>query len=203
MLLYVCIRSRKEQKLHLTPWISKEIMNLIKEKNVIFIKCMKTNAENNWSEYKKKKRNKLTHIKESAKRQYCQNMIKENKNNTAKLWKTINDIIKLKRTNNDEIPNKIIASEKESAQGAKKSNLFYKYFTNIGVTLASKITKPNKLYCNIFNSKMLQVLLSSANCRRRVTITNKKFRFFQKFKIRRHTYKIYEIISYHHCTNIS
>jgi len=48
-------------------------MNLIKEKNAIYKKCMKTNSENNWSEYEK--RNELTHIKESAKRQYFQNMI--------------------------------------------------------------------------------------------------------------------------------
>jgi len=64
-------------------------MNLIKEKNAIFKKCMKTNSEVNWSEYKN---SKLIHIKESAKSQYFQNMIKENKNNMAKLWKARNDI---------------------------------------------------------------------------------------------------------------
>ena len=56
---------------------------------------MKNNATEAWLEYKKC-RNKLSHIKENAKKLHYYTLINENKNNMAKLRKTIKNILTLK-----------------------------------------------------------------------------------------------------------
>ena len=140
-------RSRKEQKLSTKPWISKEILQSMKKKNLLDKKCMKNNTTEAWVEYKIC-RNKLFHIKENAKKLHYYTLINENKNNTAKLWKTIKDIITLKSSNNSKIPNKMHTYKTNCVQGPQAvSNLFNNFFTNIGITSALKITKPDK--CNL------------------------------------------------------
>lgn len=138
-------RSRKEQKLHSKPWITNGILKSIQNKNRLFKKCIKSNDKKDWDEYKSY-RNQLTHIKQNAKKLYYQKLINTNKNNTALLWKTINNIINSKQLKFNTIPSKMYANttDKDCAQGPKAiSNLFNKYFTNVGIKLASKIKKPD------------------------------------------------------------
>ena len=67
----------------------------------------------------------------------------DNKHDTSSLWKIINKIIHLKNVKKNNIPNKMYASKSESAQGPQAiSNLFNKYFIEIGVNLASTIETP-------------------------------------------------------------
>ena len=64
-------------------------------------------------------------------------------NDTSSLWKIIDKIIHLKNVKKNNIPNKMYASKSESAQGSQAiSNLFNKYFTEIGVNLVSTIETP-------------------------------------------------------------
>ena len=59
------------------------------------------------------------------------------------LWKIINKITHLKNVKKNNIPNKMYASKSESAQDPQAiSNLFNKYFIEIGVNLASTIETP-------------------------------------------------------------
>ena len=67
----------------------------------------------------------------------------DNKHDTLSLWKIINKIIHLKNVKKNNIPNKMYASKSESAQGPQAiSNLFNKYYIEIGVNLASTIETP-------------------------------------------------------------
>ena len=67
----------------------------------------------------------------------------ENKRHTSSLWKILNKIIHLKNVKKNNIPNKMYASKSDSAQGPQAiSNLFNKYFTVIGINLASTIETP-------------------------------------------------------------
>ena len=85
---------------------------------------------NTWAQHKLC-RNKLTHIKEYAKRLYIQNLVNNNKRDTSSLWKTINKITSLKNVKKNNIPKKTCASKSESALGPQAiSNLFNKYFRN-------------------------------------------------------------------------
>ena len=80
-------------------------------------------------------------MKEYANRLCIKNLVNDdNKRDTSSLWKIINKIIHLKNVKKNNIPNKMYASKSESAQGPQAiSNLFNKYFPEIGVNLASTI----------------------------------------------------------------
>ena len=67
----------------------------------------------------------------------------DNKRDTSTLWKIINKIIHLKNVKKNHIPNKMHTSKSESAQDPQAiSNLFNKYFIDIGFNLASTIETP-------------------------------------------------------------
>ena len=135
-------QSRKETKLKNKPWLSKGILISIQQKNLLYKRALKLNDSSTWAQYKVY-RNKLTHIKEYAKRLYIKNLVNDNKHDTSSLWKIINKIIHLKNVKKNNIPNKMYASKSESAQGPQAiSNLFNKYFIEIGVNLASTIKTP-------------------------------------------------------------
>ena len=135
-------QSRKETKLKNKPWLSKGILISIQQKNLLYKRALKLNDSNTWAQYKVY-RNKLTHIKEYAKRLYIKNLVNDNKHDTLSLWKIINKIIHLKNVKKNNFPNKMYASKSGSAQGPQAiSNLFNKYFTEIGVNLASTIETP-------------------------------------------------------------
>ena len=55
-------------------------------------KCVNSKCTARRDEYKMH-RNKLTYLKNSAKKLYHRDMIRKNKQNTAKLWQTINNIL--------------------------------------------------------------------------------------------------------------
>ena len=64
----------------------------------------------------------------------------DNKRDTSSLWKIINKVIHLKNMKKNNIPNKMLGSKTYSARGPQAiSNLFNKYFTEIGFNLASTI----------------------------------------------------------------
>ena len=135
-------QTRKETKLKNKPWLSKGILISIQQKNLLNKKALKLNDSNTWAQYKVY-RKKLTHIKEYAKRLYIKNLVNDNKYDTLSLWKIINKIIHLKNVKKNNIPNKMHVSKSESAQGPQAlSNLFNKYFIEIGVNLASTIETP-------------------------------------------------------------
>ena len=77
-------RSRKELKLKTKPWIRKGLRKSTHRKNCMHKKCVNSKCTAKWDEYKMY-RNKLTHLKNSAKKLYYQDIIRKNKQNTAKL----------------------------------------------------------------------------------------------------------------------
>ena len=102
-------------------------------------RALKLNDSNTWAQYKVC-RNKLTRITEYAKRLFIKNLVNDNQPDTSSLWKIINKIIHLKNVKKSNIPNKMYASKSERAQGPHAiSNLFNKYFIEIGVNLVSTI----------------------------------------------------------------
>ena len=109
-------------------------------------------------------RNKLTHLKNSAKKLYYQDIIRKNKQNTEKLWKTINNIFNVSKQRGNNIPDKMTTGTEDYAYGNQcVSNMLNNYFTNVGINLAAKISKPVQCNFNIsslihsnFNSIFIQ-----------------------------------------------
>jgi len=60
-------QTRKERILNSKPWLTKEILQLIRHKNKLYTACVKGGNCLLWVEYKNCKNN-LTHIKENAKK---------------------------------------------------------------------------------------------------------------------------------------
>ena len=124
----------------------------------MYERVFKLNDSNTWAQYKVY-RNKLTHIKEYAKQLYIKNLVNNNKLNSS-LWTIINKVFHLKNVKKNNIPNKMYAPKSESAQSPQAiSNLFNKYFTEIGFNLASTIKTPT-----IIDGKFNATSLIQSSC---------------------------------------
>ena len=88
--------SRQENRQRDKSWITRGILTSTKTKNKLFKKYFKNkNIDTNISkkEHFKKYLNKLTHVKNVAKRIYSENLIKCNNNNPSQTWSIIKEII--------------------------------------------------------------------------------------------------------------
>ena len=88
--------SRREKKLSDKPWITKGILISIKTKNKLFRHYFKSNDVDKKAFYRKYF-NKLTRIKYHAKRNYYENLIKTNNQNSSQIWSIIKEIIECKK----------------------------------------------------------------------------------------------------------
>ena len=166
--------SRKQQRMHRKPWISKGIFKSIK-KNKLFCKIQnldKTDS-NKWNKYKKY-RNKLNHIIEYAKMTYFKNEIAQKGNNSRKLWSTIIEILnKGKKQTNviNKVQNELGSSDTTAFDSV---NTLSKYFSSIGEKLANQIEKNNSSRTKDFSSiKPSDILFLISHLPRRSTKSNK------------------------------
>ena len=78
------------------PWINNDILNLIKVKDKLHAKYIKeangTKKHNIFQEYKTKK-NEITQLIRSSKKEYYNQYFQENSKNIKKLWSGVNKII--------------------------------------------------------------------------------------------------------------
>ena len=95
------------------PWITRGILTSIKTKNRLFKKYYKSNSfDLQKKQQYKKYLNKLTHIKNIAKRSYYKNLIKKNKRNPSQTWSIIKCIIDFKNsTNKAKLPSTIMIKQ--------------------------------------------------------------------------------------------
>ena len=138
--------TRKEKKLKRKPWITKGILTSIKHKNKLFTIKIKTNLQESIYTYKKY-RNKLNHITGLSKKQYYFNLFTTCKNNSSKLWKTINDIVKYKKPCKVNHTSKIRNNLNEIIyEGNLIANCFNDFFADIGNKMASQISVSQQSY---------------------------------------------------------
>ena len=84
--------SRRQFKTSKNPWITSGILTSIKHKHRMYAKYLKDKSSIAYANYKKY-RNKLTHIKEAAKRIHFQNMFRGSEN-PSDTWKNINQLLR-------------------------------------------------------------------------------------------------------------
>ena len=153
--------SRKEAKTRSRPWLTKGLLKSIKTKNLLFCQRYKQQKTHLISKYKNYF-NKLTRLKQVAKKNYYQNELNKHKNNLSKQWKLINEIISHKKYQR-QIINVILDINNEKITDTQAiSNLLNNYFTNIGPSMDAKIPKcPNKdkfKLSSIFNSFQFELI---------------------------------------------
>ena len=147
--------SKREQKLHQNPWISKEIKLAIKHKHQLYKKLLSKTEHNDkeWAKYKII-RNKLTRDIEKSKQLYHNSKINQVSSNPKKLWRTINNIVQINKSNTTEDillknDNNLLINNKQEI-----SNTLNDYFTTIGINLSNKIPNIDKIDSNSYVSNI-------------------------------------------------
>ena len=97
---------RKQFKISKNPWITSGILTSIRHKNKLYTKYIKSKSPTLFEEFKKY-RNRLTHLKEAAKRNYFHDLFKNSKN-SSDTWKCINQLLR-KTKPKTTVPNTIHA----------------------------------------------------------------------------------------------
>ena len=150
--------SKKEFKLKAKPWINHEILNNIKIRDKLLLKYHKSkDATNKIIIYEKYKliRNSITKLKREAKKRYYKDFFEKNKNKTSIIWKGIKTIVNIKPSSRKDIT-LIDDNGKDTTDPYKISNIFNKYFVNIGPDIDKTIPKSNydfsdylqEIHCN-------------------------------------------------------
>ena len=129
--------SEKSKKQIMKPWITKGILKSIKTKNKLFHKCYKRKRVELISFYKKYL-NKLTSQKRVAKEQFYISQINSCKNDPAKLWKVVNEILDSKPTSRRPITRVITDLDNAPTDLKEISEALNDFFAKIGPTLCSK-----------------------------------------------------------------
>ena len=136
--------TRREKKLRRKPWITHDVLNIIKAKNKLYKLKVKNPTDKDIADQYRLCRNKLTHIKEESKKSYYREILSDNMHNSSQIWKTVNDIVRYKSKQKHNLPSFFIDEHNIILKDSVKiSNSFNNYFANVGSLLAAKITSSN------------------------------------------------------------
>ena len=86
-----CRYTRREYKLKLMPWITQGIISSIKHRDYLFHIYKRSKLLTDFETYKQF-RNRVTHVKDLAKRKYYEEQFAQNRRNSKRTSKLINDI---------------------------------------------------------------------------------------------------------------
>ena len=117
-------------------WLTLGMKKSIKIKNKLYIRSLKNPTLYNKSVYKKY-RNKLNNILCKAIREYFDLLLQENKNNFAKSWKIIKQVINKKNSNISS--SKFLINNEIITDGNIIANHFNELYVNLGENLAKHI----------------------------------------------------------------
>lgn len=127
-------------------WITPGLIKSVNKKSILFKISKKQPNEFNKNNFKQY-RNKLNELLKIAKRDYYQNLINKNMNNSKQLWRCVNELTSSGKKIGDDITT-IRTNEGELIQDKLEiSNIFVNHFTDIGKKLADKIDQTKK--CNV------------------------------------------------------
>ena len=131
--------SKKDNQLQKKPWISKKLLKLIRKKNKLYQKYIKCKTPKTKLIYIKN-RNNLNHMIKKAKQLYYRNLFKNS--DIKSTWKNINKVIHFKKSK-EVYPNFIEDGLGNKSTSLKDmSNMFNKYFVNVGREVANSIQEP-------------------------------------------------------------
>ncbi len=136
-------QNRKERKRSKKPWLTKGILKSIKTKHKLFKEVINSPFKDtlDWTLFKRY-RNKLTQVTNLSKKIYFKQEIARDKNNTKKLWQTINNIVNLKETKKRNEVFLADSSGETVVDPDTVSNMFNDFFTNVGKNLSDNIMQP-------------------------------------------------------------
>ena len=122
------------------PWITQELLELIKQKDVRLKKAKRTKSVDDWNVAKRLRNDCLARIRR-AKADFVKSELGENMKDSKKFWKNIKEILPL---NNKSIKKFLLINNdtNENVQEEATAGYINRFFTNIGPNLAATFTKP-------------------------------------------------------------
>ena len=114
-------------------WINSNYIKLSKDRNHYFAKAAKTNDPDDWK-IGKHLRYKVNNLNKTLKKNYCNDAIKTNINDSKKLWSTIKQLIP---KNNVSVSN-VQTQSGITSNDMETANELNSFFTSIGKDLAAK-----------------------------------------------------------------
>ena len=127
--------SRRQFKTSKNPWITPGILTSIKHKNRLYAKFLKNKSPTAHTDYKKY-RNKLTHLKEAAKKIYYQKLLL-GPGNPSNTWKNINQFLR-KNKPKSTVPSLVKVGDKTITDPTEICNKLNEHFVTISEKLGSK-----------------------------------------------------------------
>ncbi|XP_032237174.1 uncharacterized protein LOC116618025 [Nematostella vectensis] len=133
----------KRKKAFNVPWLTREIKDLINNRDKLKRKAMVSKLRNDWDDFKAS-RNKVNIALRLAKSNYYRNKIANQKNNPKEAWKTINSL--LGRTKENTTVNELKFDDQSLFSQEHIAEAFNDYFSNVGPKLASSMANPSKSF---------------------------------------------------------
>ena len=122
------------------PWLTSDIRTMMRKRNFHHKRAQKTKSIDEWKTYKEL-RNKTTRLIRDTKRDFFSNVINENKKDSAKLWKTLKNVISNKKKSSHigclETAFGIAYKSQEIVQG------FAQYFQEAVVNIRQNLQPPS------------------------------------------------------------
>ena len=131
--------TKREIKLKAKPWITPNISKLIRKKNRLYKKFVRSKSNADQRAFKVFS-NHLNHMKEQSKRHHYDNVINNSSKNSKLIWKTVNDIVNLKDKKGTDI--KLITTQdgKSISDPTRISEEFNTFFASIGQSTSNSLT---------------------------------------------------------------
>ena len=122
------------------PWVSQELLEIIKDKDILLKKAKKTKLPEDWKIAKRARNDCLTKVRR-AKASFITTELGTNKNDSKKIWKNIKDILPLGNKSNKIIRLSNLDTDEEIPE-VDTANYINTFFANVGQNLAAKFTMP-------------------------------------------------------------
>ena len=133
--------TKKEIKLMFKPWITKDILKSIEERDTLRYKFNHTKDQIKRKEFEKKYKeikNKILEITRKSKKSYFQNYFAKNASDIKNTWKGIRNLININNKNKKQ-PKSLLVNNKIITEPKKVAETFNDYFSTIASNLQKKI----------------------------------------------------------------
>ena len=116
-------------------WMSKDIIECIRQKDMSYKNAKCTNADEDWEAYKVQKRD-VKNVVNSSK----EDQLEHNKNNLRKFWRHVNEISGLGKSKNKSKMGKIVDENGSEYENQEAADFLNESYTNAGPLLAEKFS---------------------------------------------------------------
>ena len=137
----MCPKQEFKIKKFKDPWISQEILEAIRDKDVLLSTAKHSNKQEDWV-LARQHRNEVKNLVKNAKSDFIKENLNEHQNDSKKFWKSLNTILPSGKSNNSnkiqlkDSNDQVIKDYKEAA------GIMNKFFTSIGPSLAANLNDP-------------------------------------------------------------